>query len=415
MSETTKQLSLEFEKGMPPAIVLAANGEKAPTPLKKLLGMTLLERTLCTAAEAGIHEFYVVVGPYRDKIIPHIEEIQKRRSFKIHVVTNNRWQEGDISSVLVCRRYLENRFFILRYDQVFESQSLIDLTNHWNPKIACRLLRNGAGATRIMLCDISFLHLVEEIKKKRKRDLSEVIQSLEENRQIEFVDVGDKVFIRLISRESFKRARQFLLSNITKPTYDGFISRHINRHVSVKLSALLASTPITPNLITMISFLLATISGILFALNHIMLTVLAGLIVQFASIIDGCDGELARLEFRCSPFGGFYDTVLDRYADIILIAGITFGFWIHTENPWFWVGGLFAISGFILFSYIKKEGLIRFGHLPKQGILTPSRDMRLFIIFAGSMVNAPYFAILILALWTHLYVSFRLRALSRIH
>ena len=58
---------------------------------------------------------------------------------------------------------------------------------------------------------------------------------------------------------------------------------------------------------------------------------LGGLIAQFASIIDGCDGENARLKFLKSDFGGWFDAVLDRYADALLLFGLTWH--AHAAGP----------------------------------------------------------------------------------
>ena len=57
-------------------------------------------------------------------------------------------------------------------------------------------------------------------------------------------------------------------------------------------------------------------------LVHMALDGLPGL-AQFASVIDGCDGEMARLEFRENSFGGWFDAMLDRYTDAILLFGLT--------------------------------------------------------------------------------------------
>ena len=42
--------------------------------------------------------------------------------------------------------------------------------------------------------------------------------------------------------------------------------------------------------------------------------------VALASILDGSDGEIARLKQQRSPFGGYFDAVLDRYADTAMLA-----------------------------------------------------------------------------------------------
>ncbi|MBW2005204.1 MAG: CDP-alcohol phosphatidyltransferase family protein, partial [Deltaproteobacteria bacterium] len=47
--------------------------------------------------------------------------------------------------------------------------------------------------------------------------------------------------------------------------------------------------------------------------------VIGTLLAHLSSVIDGCDGEIARLKFQVTEFGGWFDAVLDRYADAFLL------------------------------------------------------------------------------------------------
>ena len=72
---------------------------------------------------------------------------------------------------------------------------------------------------------------------------------------------------------------------------------------------------------------------------------LAGVVIQLASIIDGCDGEIARLKYRSSRFGAWFDTVLDRYADVAIAVGITYGYARTHASALVWLGGILALRG----------------------------------------------------------------------
>jgi len=56
------------------------------------------------------------------------------------------------------------------------------------------------------------------------------------------------------------------------------------------------------------------------------------MLAQISSIIDGCDGEIARLKFQTSEFGGWYDAILDRYADAFLLFSLTYYVYFLGEN-----------------------------------------------------------------------------------
>ena len=91
--------------------------------------------------------------------------------------------------------------------------------------------------------------------------------------------------------------------------YDGYISKHINRRLSEPIARLLAKSSVTPNQMTWAAFGVALLAFISFILGQ---NIVAGLLVQLSSIVDGIDGSLARLKGMTSEFGGFLDSVLDR-------------------------------------------------------------------------------------------------------
>ena len=70
-------------------------------------------------------------------------------------------------------------------------------------------------------------------------------------------------------------------------------------------------------------FALALVAAGLFAAGGWFWLAMGGLLAQTASVVDGCDGEVARLRLAESDFGGWFDAVLDRYADAFLLFGLT--------------------------------------------------------------------------------------------
>jgi len=73
-----------------------------------------------------------------------------------------------------------------------------------------------------------------------------------------------------------------------KVYYDGFISRNLNRRISLRISRYLAYTEVTPNQLTILSFSIAILGATLFLLGNYMYTLIGGLLVQISSILDGC-------------------------------------------------------------------------------------------------------------------------------
>jgi len=132
--------------------------------------------------------------------------------------------------------------------------------------------------------------------------------------------------------------------------YDGYISKYVNRKASEPMARLLARTRITPNQMTWAAFGIALTSFICFIFGW---NIIAGLLAQLSSIVDGIDGSLARLKGMTSKFGGFLDSVLDRYADVLILLGLTLWSVANETYPGIWLAGSLAIAGTICISYTR--------------------------------------------------------------
>jgi CDP-L-myo-inositol myo-inositolphosphotransferase len=187
--------------------------------------------------------------------------------------------------------------------------------------------------------------------------------------------------------------------------YDGHISRHINRKMSEPMARLLAKTKVTPNQMTWAAFGIALLSFVSFVLGH---NIIAGLLVQLSSIVDGIDGSLARLKGMTSEFGGFLDSVLDRYADILIVLGLTLWSLSHETYSGIWLAGLLAITGTICISYTRARIGPNHRHLFDKGLKSlASRDIRLFLIMLGAVIGQAYFCLIVIAVLTNLVVFYR--------
>ena len=105
----------------------------------------------------------------------------------------------------------------------------------------------------------------------------------------------------------------------TKPT-DRFILKWMKMNLSARITPRLTAVPwLAPWHITLASATLGCIAGVVFASG---IGWLAGVIAAASQILDGVDGQYARLTRRVSRSGAFWDSVLDRYADGAMVIGM---------------------------------------------------------------------------------------------
>ncbi len=192
--------------------------------------------------------------------------------------------------------------------------------------------------------------------------------------------------------------------------WDGIISQHINRKFSRPIARFLAKFPIiTPNHVSILSFLVALISGLAFFLRH---PIMGGILAQLSSILDGADGDLAALTNRISPFGGFLDTVLDRYADAAILSGmiVSLFFTDGINAVYIIIVGITALIGSLLVSYSAAHAKSKLGLTFSKGFAAyaASRDVRLFLIMLGGILNQIFITLLVLAILTNTTVLVRI-------
>ena len=426
-----------------PAVILAAGAGRrmkagVPKPLVKLLGLSLLERAIIGFREAGVKKFYVVVGYEKEKVIEHVEEIRKKHGIDVEVIENENWEKGNGTSVLAALQHLSSPFFVVMCDHVFDVEIIknfvrdavkekycvlgidkniervydireatkVKLKGNYIKDIGKELRNFDAIDTGIFLFHPYAREAMRKAVEEGDASLIEGVRILAKEGKIKGIEVKGKFWIDADTKENLRIAENLLLSNLIKPE-DGIISRYINRKISLRISRRLCNTSLTPNDISLMSFLLSILAAILFLFTDYIHLALAGIITQASSIIDGCDGEIARLKFQASPFGAWLDTVLDRYADIAIAASIAYAYSMLYGILISWIVAILAISGFILSSYSRKEYAIRYGKQispDKIGYLG-RRDIRLFIIFIGAILAHPFEALAITAILHHIVVA----------
>lgn len=138
--------------------------------------------------------------------------------------------------------------------------------------------------------------------------------------------------LRIRSDADLRTARRRLLKSLIKDT-DGFIARNVERPISTAITARLASTPITPNQITLGSGVLGLVAAPFFLSPSALWQSVGALIFLAHSIIDGCDGELARLKFKESRWGGVLDFWVDNVVHVAIFGCMALGWSRETDDP----------------------------------------------------------------------------------
>jgi len=397
-------------------------------PLVTLLGLGLIERVILTAKKSGIKEFCIVTGYNGEKIREAISD-GKKYGVKIQYVQNDSWIRGNAISVLKAKDYFKESFVLLMADHNYDHRILNELLktkiekdecilcvdknpgdhlniddatkvktiDHRIEKIGKDLSDYNCIDTGIFICNPVIFDVLEESISKGDEGLSGGIKILAERHKMRYMSLGDNFWIDVDDKTDRKNAELLICNKLKKDT-DGPVSQILNRPISLRITKLLLKTRITPNQISILSTVIGLVGASFFFSGEYFYLILGGILIHIHSIVDGCDGEVARLKLRQTKYGGWLDSVLDRYVDAAIIFGLAYGYWSITGDVTIWIIGFFALIGSFLNSYTsdKYDSIFRDGDVTKSKFRM-GRDVRLLLIVIGALTNQIPIMLIIIA------------------
>ena len=169
------------------------------------------------------------------------------------------------------------------------------------------------------------------------------------------------------------------------------------------------SIGLTPNQVSLLGLLFALFSAYFYWNSQfdIALLAVAAIFLLISGFLDALDGVLARLYGEVTVFGGFLDSLLDRYADAFVFLGIILG-WLIKDSAWvFW--GFAALAGSLLVSYCRARAEAAGIGMESVGIA--ERAERIIILVVATLLStvpdladALKWSMLLLAVLTNLTV-----------
>ena len=171
---------------------------------------------------------------------------------------------------------------------------------------------------------------------------------------------------------------------------DSFLSRHVNRHISRFVSKRIVHTPLTANHITLINGAIGLAGGFFLSSGGYWQGLIGALLFLLCVIMDGADGEVARLKLQESSFGQSLDYAVDNVVHVAVFAGIAVGLYRGAHNGLYLLALLLLLAGFGLCA------LVVYRHILKR---TPDELKRspLAIRLMATLLTNRDFAYLVLA------------------
>jgi phosphatidylglycerophosphate synthase len=254
---------------------------------REIAGVPLLIRVIATAARAGVEKFLVMWPADVDQSIWHrCAASPLLKGLEIRFVVQD-FELGQPASWAAVEPVLEEQFLWLPWNWLTHKRTL-----------------TGFATWPVQAPAWDVPELVEKAMPSRTR------------RQ-----AAEGVLITPVTNTA--EAERFLVAHAGKPS-DGIYSK-FNRMLCRPAVRLLTHTPVTPNLVTLGGLLVGILAAFMYARGFYAAYVAGALLFFLSGLFDDADGMLARIKFRESVFGTWFEGLVDEASYLILFSGITAG------------------------------------------------------------------------------------------
>jgi CDP-L-myo-inositol myo-inositolphosphotransferase len=258
---------------------------------------------------------------------------------KIDYVDNGDWQKENGVSALKARELLDENFVLLMSDHIFDSRILSELITHdtgssivlavdrKEPSEGDSKVREKRGRikevgkdikesncvdTGIFLCSPNIFSYLEETLEEGRTELSDCINKAAKNGDAEIFDITqiesytsnmrkeiEPWWVDIDTEKDLTKAKEMIIENASKNPSDA-LAHYIHKPIENKLVAILSTSNITPNQLTIIVNVLAYTVTALFLVGYLLPASILSFVV---GIVDGLDGKLARVKLKTSKLG----------------------------------------------------------------------------------------------------------------
>ncbi|MFH1831012.1 MAG: CDP-alcohol phosphatidyltransferase family protein [Pseudomonadota bacterium] len=328
----------------------------------RVAGVPLIVRSIMTLASAGIdgctlliaasqrHKIESFLERYNDKRLPLIQIISYDEPYRVSpaIVRN-------IADTTTKRMLLINANFLFEKSMVSEMRSM--------PIEDDEVVLCEEGAHRCPVIDTSqgVWKKLESFTKEKPRSIESCLGHLTEVATTRVAKLPAESNTFLLKSIRDRAVAEKSLAEAIRHRAPGPIAVHINKRISLPVSLFLSKLWISPNSITAFNIVIGLFSGVFVADGHRYEVILFGAVLfQIASIVDGCDGEVAKLTFRYTKFGQYADSLSDNLSLGSFLTGLIAGYWRSTHSPLaFYVGAIMltttAITLFWMIRYLVKN------------------------------------------------------------
>lgn len=168
--------------------------------------------------------------------------------------------------------------------------------------------------------------------------------------------------VRVVDESTRRQAEDGIFADLLRGDL-GLVARYINKKISFRITRyLLCKLPVTPNQVTLGAAVIGFAGCLLIAQGTYVATVAGFLLAQVQSVLDGCDGELARVRFQQSAIGEWLDTLVDDFLNFCLVGSMGIGL---VQAGYGWTAAVASAAGCVM---LLVYNAVSYRELVRQGL-----------------------------------------------
>jgi phosphatidylglycerophosphate synthase len=329
--------------------VVLANDPGFGSPLPKVGSVAVLLRSIVGAAKAGAARIVVVID--RVQGLPLRQELLKTGRVPNQVEWCGVTSGEDSVPFLIGQLASETdgHLVLIAGDRVYHP-SLHKRVAEWDgTQDALTLV---SGGEMVGICSLSRRASIDAAGgcATVAGSSKDILPGLTMTPSMVSEEVPEEKWQRVGNGQQRQVAERKLDGWLVKPT-DGIFAR-ANRRISIPISRQIIPFPITPNMVSLFTLGVSLAGGVFLALGGYWNMLMGAVLSWLSSVLDGCDGEVARLKLQESAFGCWLETICDNLYYLFTCGGLTVGLVRMTGNRSYlvWGGLLFfgAIMSFLM-------------------------------------------------------------------
>jgi phosphatidylglycerophosphate synthase len=315
----------------------------------RVAGLPVIQRTVLAALRSGFDRIVVIGGVYADQL-------------RVLLQADARTRAVEVSSELP--ELAESSVAVIPSDCLLTPATLqrLDTVNlDGRPVLFTAAARTGLAVCRpAMLAGIDAGTLTNSS--------AEALWAAFRARGAQQVGLDGAMLAPITDERSVATAEAALCARLRADSAasDGPLAHWIDRRISLRISRwLVRHTQLRPNHLTIIGTSVGLTAAGLLGMGTYWAGIAGTLLFLCATIIDGCDGEVARLRFQESSFGQKFDVITDNVVHVAIFVGLAWG--LYHQNPaghYFWLmaillGGFACDSVVTYFFLVRRPGFAR--------------------------------------------------------